>query len=400
MADDILVSVEHVSKKFCRSLKRSLWYGLCDIAAELGSDRQTERGCRLRPREFPALDGVTVTLRRGECLGLIGRNGAGKSTLLKMLNGLIKPDAGRIALRGRVGAIIELNAGFNPLLTGRENIYIYGSILGFSRQEIQRKFDTIVAFAEIADFLDAPLRTYSSGMKVRLGFAVAAQLEPDILLIDEVLAVGDVGFRNKCYNAIYQMCRQAAVIFVSHNMNHIDRLCSRALLLDQGRSASETDTVARVIDAYHRVCEDTTPARTTTLPGVCLDNLQINGAPPADTHQLRHGDSLTVAADLQVPAHYRELEVSLSLLSHALEMIAHANSRADGCRIAGPAVRLTIELPDLQLGCGIYYLSLMVRDPHSNEVLCWHYACARLQVSADVFLPAPYAPQAVWHTEN
>src|SRR5210317_2241023 len=178
---DVLIKVENVSKKFCRDLKKSLWYGVKDIAGEL-SGRGTSRNA-LRPGEFWSVKDISFELKRGECLGLIGANGAGKSTLLKMLNGLIKPDQGRISMRGRVGALIELGAGFNPILTGRENIYVNGAVLGFTKEEISRKFDEIVEFAELDEFINTPVQNYSSGMKVRFGFAVAAQMEPDILLI-------------------------------------------------------------------------------------------------------------------------------------------------------------------------------------------------------------------------
>jgi lipopolysaccharide transport system ATP-binding protein len=203
MKDEVLVKVEGVSKKFCRDLKRSLWYGVKDISSELFG---AKKNGQLRPKEFWAVDDVSFELRRGECLGLIGHNGAGKSTLLKMLNGLIKPDKGTITMHGRIGALIELGSGFNPILTGRENIYNNGSVLGFSRKEIDAKFDSIVEFAELSEFIDTPVQNYSSGMKVRLGFAVAAQMEPDVLLIDEVLAVGDIGFSFKCLIE-YSRCR-------------------------------------------------------------------------------------------------------------------------------------------------------------------------------------------------
>ncbi len=231
MEKETLIMVESVSKKFCRSLKRSLWYGIQDLFSELGAGG-TERA--LRKNEFWALNDISFTVRRGECLGLIGPNGAGKSTMLKVLNQLIKPDAGRIIVRGRMGALIELGTGFNPILTGRENIFINGAVLGISKREMEKKFDEIVRFAELEDFIDSPFQNYSSGMKVKLGFAVAAQLEPDVLLIDEVLAVGDVGFRNKCYTVIDRLMSNAAVIFVSHNMEAITRITNRCLVFDRG----------------------------------------------------------------------------------------------------------------------------------------------------------------------
>ena len=243
-----LVKVENVSKKFCRDLKRSLWYGVKDIGAELVGAHQNGQ---LRKKEFWAVNDVSFELKRGECLGLIGHNGAGKSTLLKMLNGLIKPDKGSITMKGRIGALIELGAGFNPILTGRENIYNNGAVLGFSKKEIDQKFDAIVDFAEIDEFIDTPVQNYSSGMKVRLGFAVAAQMEPDVLIIDEVLAVGDLGFRVKCLNRINELLQSTAVIFVSHSMPMVARLCSMGILMKNGKSLLFTADIGEVINHYN-----------------------------------------------------------------------------------------------------------------------------------------------------
>ena len=183
------------------------------MGRELTGRRRGEHG-GLRTKEFWAVNNVSFELKRGECLGLIGRNGAGKTTLLKMLNGLIKPDAGRIEMRGRVGALIALGAGFNPILTGRENIYVNGSVLGLTKKEIGAKLDEIVDFAEIGDFIDTPVQNYSSGMAVRLGFAVASSIRPDVLLIDEVLAVGDISFVLRCLNRVSELLPTTAVVFV------------------------------------------------------------------------------------------------------------------------------------------------------------------------------------------
>lgn len=235
MDSDVLIKVEGVGKKFCRDLKKSLWYGAKDIVAELvPGKKDAERHSNLRPQEFWAVDDVSFELRRGECLGLIGRNGAGKTTLLKMLNGLIKPDKGRIEMHGRVGALIALGAGFNPILTGRENIYVNASVLGLSKREIDDKLDDIIDFAEINEFIDSPVQTYSSGMQVRLGFAVATALEPDVLLLDEVLAVGDVAFRSKCFQRIGKLLNKCAVVFVSHDAVQMSRICDSCLYMKQG----------------------------------------------------------------------------------------------------------------------------------------------------------------------
>jgi lipopolysaccharide transport system ATP-binding protein len=172
MSNEVLVKAEQVSKKFCRSLKKSLWYGVKDITTEITGSKFDRT---LRPDEFWAVKDVSFELRRGECLGLIGRNGAGKSTLLRMLNGLIKPDRGFIELYGQVGGLIALGAGFSPVLTGRENVYVNGSILGLSKKEIDARFDEIVDFSELEEFIDAPVQGYSSGMNVRLGDFVEAR---------------------------------------------------------------------------------------------------------------------------------------------------------------------------------------------------------------------------------
>jgi lipopolysaccharide transport system ATP-binding protein len=203
----------------------------------------------LRAGEFWAVQDVSFELRRGECLGLIGHNGAGKTTLLKMLNGLIKPDRGTITMRGRVGALIALGAGFNPILTGRENIYINGSVLGLTKKEIDEKIDEIIDFAEIREFIDMSVQSYSSGMSVRLGFAVASSMEPDVLIIDEVLAVGDFSFRKKCYERISQLLSKSAVIFVSHQMEQIKRLCRSGLLLEKG-SMDKFGSISEVASVY------------------------------------------------------------------------------------------------------------------------------------------------------
>ena len=260
---DVLIEAEHVSKKFCRSLKRSLWYGVQGVMHSLNPLAMSQKAddvgrpvldSELRRDEFWSLRDVSFQVRRGECLGLIGHNGAGKSTLLKILNGLIRPDHGRITMRGRVGAMIELGAGFNPLLTGRENIYNAAALLGFSTEEVQRKFDAIVEFSEIAHAIDTPLQNYSSGMKVRLGFSVFSQLEPDILLIDEVLAVGDVGFRMKSLNRMSEIMSRCAVIFVTHAMPQVFRVCSEVMLLGKGHvkfhGRDVTQGVARYFDEF------------------------------------------------------------------------------------------------------------------------------------------------------
>jgi ABC-2 type transport system ATP-binding protein len=191
---------------------------------------------RSRSNEFWALRDITFQVEQGESLGIIGRNGAGKSTLLKLLSGITAPTMGRITIHGRIAALLEVGSGFHPELTGRENLYLSGSILGMRRAEIARKFDAIVEFAEVSPFIDVPVKRYSSGMYVRLGFSIAAHLDPDILLLDEVLAVGDASFQLKCRERIHGLRRNGTtVVFISHDLPAVEELCDRVLLLDRGQ---------------------------------------------------------------------------------------------------------------------------------------------------------------------
>lgn len=246
---DVILSVERVSKKFCRDFKQSLLYGIKDITEELFGLRGASND-KLRRKEFLALNDVSFELRRGEALGLIGKNGSGKSTLLRIIAGLIKPDSGEVRVNGRIAPLIALGAGFNPILTGRENVYANMSILGVSKKEIHERFDEVIEFAEIADAIDAPVQSYSSGMQARLGFASAIHTDPDILLIDEVLAVGDSKFRAKCYRKLDELRKkQASFILVSHNSGAIMSVCESSIYLKGGNVIKSGDSPS-VIQHY------------------------------------------------------------------------------------------------------------------------------------------------------
>src|SRR5215216_6391460 len=208
-----------------------------------------------------ALRDISFDVERGEILGVIGRNGAGKSTLLKVLSRITKPTTGSVKLRGRVGSLLEVGTGFHPELTGRENIFLNGAILGMGKAEIERKFDEIVAFAEIEEFIETPVKRYSSGMYMRLAFAVAAHLETEIVMVDEVLAVGDAAFQKKCLGKMGDVANEGrTVLFVSHNMNAIQRLCPRSILLEKGRLVAQDDTASIVRNYLHESQPEKTPS--------------------------------------------------------------------------------------------------------------------------------------------
>ncbi|MEL6248399.1 MAG: ABC transporter ATP-binding protein [Cyanobacteria bacterium J06648_16] len=261
---DVVIHVENIGKKYrVRHQHLERYVALRDVLSR--RTRQLWQGLRYRKafhppsfEEFWALKDVSFQVKRGDRVGIIGRNGAGKSTLLKILSRITEPSTGFIHLRGRVASLLEVGTGFHPELTGRENIFLNGAILGMTRMEIRRKFDEIVAFAEVEKFLDTPVKRYSSGMYVRLAFAVAAHLEPEILVVDEVLAVGDLAFQKKCLGKMEEVSGQGrTVLFVSHNMQVIRDLCSRGLLIDQGAILVDS-TVEDALTRYNQCLRNQT----------------------------------------------------------------------------------------------------------------------------------------------
>lgn len=372
---DVLVRVEHVSKKFCRDLRRSLWYGAHDLGNELiGRQRNHQT---LREKEFWAVDDVSFELKRGECLGLIGRNGAGKTTLLRMLNGLITPDGGRIEMRGRVGAIIALGAGFNPILTGRENIYVNAAVLGFSSEQTKQRLDEIVAFSELDEFIDAPVQQYSSGMYVRLGFAIAAHFEPDILLVDEALAVGDIGFVFKCLNRIAALRKQGTgIIFVTHNDVQLREAAQRAVLLEKGKLLADTSVGKALLTR-----ESTTTVRKAEWssddnyvhPGdVTIEQALFWPETP------RTGNPLKIELTLRLNKAIRNTLFELRFWSASGQLLS--TIAEEDCNFSSNVGtgRVTILIPELPLPGGAYRIAAGFR--RDGEVLGWSRDLAHITV--------------------
>jgi lipopolysaccharide transport system ATP-binding protein len=275
------ITVENLSKRYCigqaakysyRTFRESLC-ATCATAARpirrlagrlRGTDYDGANGCPTTDDEIWALKDVSFEVKPGEVLGVVGRNGAGKSTLLKIISRITPPTQGQIEMRGRVGSLLEVGTGFHPELTGRENIFLNGAILGMTRGEIRRRFDEIVAFAEIERFLDTPVKRYSSGMYTRLAFAVASHLEPEIMIVDEVLAVGDAQFQKKCLGRMGEVSREGrTILFVSHNMSAIKSLCTRGILVEGGR-VTHDGTTDEVVNRYLNA--GSSMARTGVIP--------------------------------------------------------------------------------------------------------------------------------------
>ncbi len=386
--DEVLVRVDRVSKIFCRDFKKSLFYGLTDSARDLVSgSKQNERNTANRERplragEFCAVNDVSFELRRGECLGLIGRNGAGKTTLLKMLNGLIKPDKGRIEMHGRVGALIALGAGFNPLLTGRENIYVNASVLGLTKAEIEDKIDEIIDFAEIDDFIDAPVQSYSSGMQVRLGFAVATALDPDVLLLDEVLAVGDAAFRHKCYHRINKLLSQSAVILVSHSMDYIAQICQATAVMKQGKMRLFHDVNEGISTYNYENIDASTPE--SDGGKVVAIYPPIQEATVRLPESIRYRQSLDVKIEITSTETVHDVIFSFSVFNQGEQNVMMWNtSRRPGTLDLHPGNQLlSFKIDPLLLHDGIYRWNFSASRRGSIDHCIWMLRAGSFQVES------------------
>ena len=396
MGSESLVIAENVSKKFCRTLKKSLWYGIQDISHEfIGKNKNYYN---LRDDEFFAVQGVSFELKRGECLGLIGANGSGKSTLLKLLNGLLKPDRGTIKVRGKFGALIELGAGFNPILTGRENIYINAAVLGITKKEIDKKIDAIIDFAEIESFIDSPVKNYSSGMKVRLGFAIAAQLEPDVLLIDEVLAVGDVSFQAKCFNHIYKILDHTCVVLVSHSMQQITRVCNKALLLKEGAIQYKGNDVGEAVARHYKISSIEQPEFEFGGDRAQIHKVEVecNGTVNPEIMNYREPVSIHVYASIDLDID--DISVAFVITSEELVAVMSCLSSLDGFNVrnTGEKMKITADLGNLYLNPGTYWLRIGILSKNFGETLVRKDNVVKLIVKGPLTQWAPIQWQAKW----
>lgn len=331
--------VSNLSKRFRlvngpreRNLQESLAHGLRSVWSRLC-------GRGLPSRDFWALQDVSFEVQPGEVLGIIGRNGAGKSTLLKILSRVTEPTSGFAEYRGRLGSLLEVGTGFHPELNGRENVFLNGSLLGMSRVEIQRKFDDIIAFAELSDFIDTPVKRYSSGMYVRLAFAIAAHLEPDILLFDEILAVGDATYQRRCIDRMGELAAEGhTILFVSHNMDLIPQLCQRALVLEHGRVIT-SGSARTVIDEYmRRQIEQTTTGDLSTKPRTGDGRARFTGlwhidesGAPLGAHVC--GDDLLFQIDVESKCEIRNAALVLVLFTLSGTRILSSWTRETGFQV-------------------------------------------------------------------
>ena len=323
------------------------------------------------PEKIWALNDVSFEVKEGEILGIIGRNGAGKSTLLKILSRITEPTSGRVVMHGRVSSLLEVGTGFHPELSGRENIYLNGTILGMKRSEIDRKFDEIVAFAEVEKFIDTPVKHYSSGMYVRLAFAVAASLEPEILLVDEVLAVGDVEFQRKCIGKMRDISGSGrTILFVSHNVSAIENLCNRAVLMRSGKIDKEgtaVDVISRYLSEVSVSCNfrSTGNEMHEGTGAVKIESFRILDNKKQVFMNIPMGSEVIFEIALSSREELRQADFQIIFHTHLLQPVTLLSSRTSGFVHNGIKNKQIVycRVPALTFTAGRYFLTLAVYDP-------------------------------------
>ncbi len=389
MTSDIVIRAEGLGKKYIighQSADRSNTFrdvitqnvrNFVRGAKEMAQGKAIVAGDELE--EFWALKDVNFEIKRGDVVGIIGRNGAGKSTLLKVLSRITEPSEGRVEIKGRVASLLEVGTGFHPELSGRENIYLNGAILGMSRSEINRKFDEIVDFSGVEKFLDTPVKRYSSGMYVRLAFAVAAHLEPEILIVDEVLAVGDAEFQKKCLGKMQDVAGQGrTVLFVSHNMGAMQALCSSGMYLIEGRLA-EMGTTSKVIESYHSIRD----SRAHTVVGeLALGQFETRYDPVTK--------EIYVSMDISANDHTNLRELSILFYSQDGVRLGITDLRNDlnlPCPLQIGRHHLTVTIGPIGLVEGTYNIGLYLSTDKTSSDLLDH---CTLQVSPGRSDTSPY----------
>ena len=368
------IVIENVGKRYSIGRRRNADDGLRHAIEEAIRSpfkwlRQRGEGNR-RDADFWALRDVSLSIKPGEVVGIVGRNGAGKSTLLKLLSRITEPTEGRIRINGRIASLLEVGTGFHQELTGRENIFLNGAILGMSRAEIVQKFDEIVAFSEVEEFLDTPVKRYSSGMYVRLAFAVAAHLEPEILIVDEVLAVGDAAFQAKCLGKMSEVAQGGrTILFVSHNMDAVRRLCHRAILFEEGKIRVDGE-VDSVLEQYFARISTGTFRELPSGYGLAVEKVALKNEQGQEARQFSPGDDLTV--EISYNAHSRiELPYFLVIVEGAHGKCFTASMLLDGMRpdaLEGPG-KISCTFKAIPLLPQSYRISVSIRDKiHQSEI--------------------------------
>jgi len=410
MAETPAIAVERVTKVFRRRRRRA-------SGGSLKSAAVSARGAGARAADgvVAALTDVTLRVATGETVGIVGANGSGKSTLLKLLAGILRPTSGEVRVSGRLAALLELGAGFHPEISGRENIEVAGLLLGLSKREIAARLPEIVRFAGVEEFLDAPVKTYSSGMAVRLGFAVAAHSDPDVLLVDEVLAVGDEAFAHKCLEKFSEFERAGkTLVFVSHDLALVSARCRRAVWLERGRVAADgpaAETVARYRESVARAEAEerlaSVGARARASDGrigsgqARLEAVRLLDAAGRETRRLASGEAASVELDVAARESLSDFVFGVAIATVAGAPVLGVNTLADGIAaetLSGTA-RVRLELPSVALAPGLYSLDAAV---HAADGAPYDYRrdVLRFEVTGGVRTLGVWSPPRRWSAEG
>jgi len=394
-----IIEIEHLSKRYRIGAQREPYLSIRDTVVRrsehLWNILRRKETVRHAQDDFWALKDISFSVQPGEAVGIIGRNGAGKSTLLKILSQITPPTDGSITMRGRVASLLEVGTGFHQELTGRENIFLNGTILGMTRAEIRKKFDEIVAFSEIGKFLDTPVKRYSSGMYVRLAFAVAAHLEPEILIVDEVLAVGDAGFQKKCLGKMGDVTKHGrTVLFVSHNMNAIQQLTQKCLYLESGQVqdfALTSKVVGEYLGATHREVKSAVVDLSDWQPRLGNNQAQILKLEILDVHD-RPTTTLPMLGSVKFRLTCRfpkKCDASFGVFIHTSEeepLLDLRNSDTTStCQVYQGNVVVLATVTALSMYPGEYLVSPWIADFQCRKDLDWVQYCSRITILPPVF---------------
>lgn len=390
-----IIEVDHITKEYRLGAMQGLRETLLNTAARLRGIQAVERPL------FKAMDDVSFSIEQGEVVGIIGHNGAGKSTLLKMLARISTPTRGSVKVNGRIAPLIEVGAGFIPDFTGRENVYLNGSILGLSRNEIDKKFDEIVTFAEMEEFIDTPVKRYSSGMQVKLAFAVATSIDAEILIVDEVLAVGDLAFQRKCFDRMEEMIKRGGktVLLVSHNIRQVERLCSRVIMLERGRVALDGNP-QQVCNAFYEKSDDKIIAQSAlsktgaAIPIVAtgelmLEQILILDCDGRETSRVAYGSTISIRATFKLEKEINGLAFGIGIHTPDLIYVANDDSSLQiggNTRYENGILQVDYLLDKFILLPGVYALRVGVAQNDNDRALYYAENLCHFQVYSDSLL--------------
>jgi lipopolysaccharide transport system ATP-binding protein len=386
-----LLQVEGLWKKYSRSLNASMHYAARDLIRS--ALRKEAPDSPLRDTEFWALRDIDFSLHRGEVLAILGHNGAGKSTLLKCIAGKLRADRGRIACHGKLGHLLEMSAGFVPSMTGRENVSVRGRLMGKLGKELDRYVQEVAEFADIGEFFDAPVQMYSSGMKSRLGFATSSVIEPDILILDEVLAVGDLGFRMQCYSRIDELRKKCAVILVTHSMGHVSRMADAALLLDKGKIVFH-GAPQQGIELYQETVIGKKQKTISFKPERIHYKVVSSRGDLEDGASIQFGDTLCVHGEC-----HAEAPVSVSIILHQQggQAVAEWNSKRNNVTVRQQE-KFTVRLGAQNLCPAYYHLAIVGFAEDGQQLFLsepFHF-----RVTGDYFNNICFQPSGEWQVSN